>query len=140
MRANLSELQQIRLEKAQALRERGDEPYPTRADRTHTAQEAIERFERLESDAGEEFADDESITVAGRVVSYRNMGKTVFAHLRDGSGQIQLYVRRDVVGDDAFSDFLKLVDLGDILQASGSLFRTKTGEVSLRVSEFAILA
>ena len=78
--------------------------------------------------------------MAGRLVSRRHQGKTVFAHVRDGSGELQLYLRRDDVGQEAFEDFLKLYDLGDFLQATGRLFRTRAGEVSLRVSDFAILS
>jgi lysyl-tRNA synthetase, class II len=139
MQPQLSELQRIRLEKADHLRNDGQEPYPTRSERTHTSAEAIARFEELDS-ASVESAAEESVTVVGRVVSLRHMGKTVFAHVRDGHGQIQLYLRRDAVGDESFEEFLKLVDLGDFLQASGVLFRTKTGEVSTRVEHFVLLS
>jgi lysyl-tRNA synthetase class 2 len=68
------------------------------------------------------------------------MGKTVFAHVRDGYGQIQLYIRKDEIGESAFSDVLKLYDLGDFVQATGTLFRTKTGEVSLRTTGLVMLS
>lgn len=134
----LSELQEIRRQKAEQLREQGIDPYPPRAQRTHTTFEAIARFEEIEPSLdGEE--DREPITVVGRIVSRRHQGKTIFAHIRDGHGELQLYLRRDEIGDDLFAAFLKLYDLGDFVQANGTLFRTRMGEVSLRVSGFAIL-
>jgi lysyl-tRNA synthetase class 2 len=137
----LSELQQIRQDKAQALCERGIEPYPGRAHRTASTEDAIARFEDQEhAQALVDGHDTEPITVAGRIVSFRHMGKTVFAHIRDGHGQIQLYLRKDVLGADAYDDLLKLFDLGDFVEATGELFRTKTGEVSLRTSEIRMLA
>jgi lysyl-tRNA synthetase class 2 len=68
------------------------------------------------------------------------MGKTVFAHIEDGSARLQLYIRKDAIGDDAYADVLKLFDLGDFVQADGQLFRTRTGEVSLRVSAITMLS
>ncbi len=134
----LSELQEIRRQKVDQLREQGADPYPPRAHRTHTTVEALTRFEGIEAslDGGE---DPEQITVAGRIVSRRHQGKTIFAHIRDGHGELQLYLRRDEVGDEPFAAFLKLYDLGDFVQATGCLFRTRMGEISLRVSAFAIL-
>jgi lysyl-tRNA synthetase class 2 len=136
----LSELQELRRQKAAALREAGIDPYPTRAHRTHATDAARDRFAQIEPGLEPEGHDPEPITVAGRIVSRRHQGKTIFAHLRDGAGELQLYVRRDVVGDEAFERFLKLFDLGDFIQATGHLFRTRMGEVSLRVSETAMLA
>ena len=133
----LSELQEIRRQKADALRERGLNPYSPRAGRTHTTTEAIGRYERLEAGSSGPVEDHEPITLAGRVVSFRDMGKTLFAHIRDGHGEIQLYVRLNDVGEQAHSDFSTLVDLGDFVQATGTLFRTRTGEISLRVTRFA---
>lgn len=138
---DLSDLQQIRLEKANALRERGTSPYPTRAHRTHTSAEATALFERAEHDGSlQDGHTPERVTLAGRIISFRHMGKTVFAHIRDGVGEIQLYLRKDVVGEQAYDDVLKLLDVGDFVEASGELFRTRMGEISLRVSSFALLA
>lgn len=136
----LSELQEIRLAKTVELRDRGDDPYPARTSRTTSVAGAKTDFEATEQtrDSG---ADDPSvITLAGRIISRRHQGKTVFAHIRDGSGEIQLYVRRDDIGDDAFSNFLRLLDLGDFIEAEGTVFRTRTGEVSLRVKRYDILS
>jgi lysyl-tRNA synthetase class 2 len=136
----LSELQEVRQAKVEAFRDRGIDPYPPRSHRGSTVRQAKERFIGIEPSLPESGEDEDDTTVAGRLVSRRHQGKTVFAHVRDGSGELQLYLRRDDVGQDAFEDFLKLYDLGDFLQATGRLFRTRAGEVSLRVSDFAILS
>src|SRR5690606_26997626 len=138
----LSDLQQVRLDKVKQLRARGTEPYPTRAKRSHTNGDALARYEAAES-AGE-LQDDgtlaEPMTLVGRIVSFRHMGKTVFAHIEDGAARLQLYIRKDVVGEDVYADVLKLFDLGDFVQADGEFFRTRTGEVALRVSGIVMLA
>ena len=136
----LSELQEIRQAKVEAFRDRGVDPYPPRAYRGSTVRDAKERFTVIEPSLEESGEDALETTVVGRLVSRRHQGKTVFAHVRDGSDEIQLYLRRDDVGLEAFEDFLKLYDLGDFLQATGRLFRTRAGEISLRVSDFAILS
>jgi lysyl-tRNA synthetase class 2 len=136
----LSSLQEQRRQKAQEFRSLGIDPYPTRAHRTHTTAEAISRFELIEAETEAEAVDEELITVAGRVASFRHMGKSVFSHVRDGHGELQLYVRKDELGEETFEHFLRLVDLGDWIEATGRLFRTKTGEVSLRVTEYRMLS
>ena len=136
----LSELQEIRRQKADELRARDIDPYPNRAARTHTSAQAIALFES-EAAANRlvNGATSQTQTLTGRIVGFRHMGKTVFAHIRDGYGQIQLYIRKDELGDDAFADILKLYDLGDFVQASGALFKTKTGEISLRTNSLTML-
>jgi lysyl-tRNA synthetase class 2 len=136
----LSELQEVRQAKVEAFRERGVDPYPPRSRRGSTVREAKERFSAIEASLPASGEDEAETTVTGRLISRRHQGKTVFAHVRDASGELQLYLRRDDVGPDTFEDFLKLYDLGDFLQATGRLFRTRAGEVSLRVSDFAILS
>lgn len=140
----LSELQQIRLDKALRLREEGIDPYPPRSERTHTSAEAIQLFEAAESGtSGTLTADGHTpgtVTVAGRIVAIRDMGKSIFAPIRDGHGQIQLYLRKNVLGEEAFERFSKDFDLGDFVEATGELFRTRTGEVSVNVKTFTMLA
>ncbi len=137
----LSELQEIRQKKVDELREHGVDPYPTRAKRTHTSAAAIAMFEQIESTrTAEESATSDPVTLTGRIVSFRHMGKTLFAHILDGYGQIQLYIRKDEVGDEEFAQILRLFDLGDFVQATGTLFRTRTGEVSLRTTDLVMLA
>ena len=137
----LSELQEIRRQKVEELRDRGVEPYPTRAQRTHTSAAAIAYYVEQEAAGGlVDGAATETMILTGRIVGFRHMGKTVFAHIQDGYGQIQLYIRKDEVGEDAYADILKYFDLGDFVQASGVLFRTRTGEISLRTTELTMLS
>src|SRR5690606_13284661 len=114
-----SELQAVRQAKAGLLRERGIDPYPARTSRSTDVAGALERFSAVEPTLESGAEDDEVLTVAGRLVSRRHQGKTVFAHVQDGTGQIQLYIRRDDVGEECFDDFLKVLDLGDFLEARG---------------------
>ncbi len=127
-------LEEKRLEKIEQLRQAGIEPYPLRVERSHTSAEAIAAF------GAQEAASEIEATLCGRIVSERDMGKTVFTHIEDGYGRIQLFVRRDAIGEESHQIFRKLLDLGDFVQATGVLFRTRTGEVSLRVSEWKLLA
>jgi lysyl-tRNA synthetase class 2 len=137
--AELSSLEKNRLEKSQELRAQGTDPYPARVARTHTSQEAIQAFESTEgqSEAG---AQPISATLVGRIRSMRPMGKISFTHIEDGYGQIQLFFRANDVGEEQLTAFKKYYDLGDFIEASGEMFRTRTGEVSLRVSAFRMLA
>ncbi len=137
----LSELQEIRRRKAEELRSRGADPYPTRSRRTHTSAAALQHFDaELAADRLVDAHTAQSMTVAGRIVGFRHMGKTVFAHVRDGHGQLQLYIRQDEIGEESFADLLHLFDLGDFVEASGTLFKTKTGETSLRAANLTMLA
>ena len=136
----LSELQAVRRYKAEQIRANGFDPYPARTERTHTVEEALQLFAADEPDleAGAELADD--VIVVGRIVALRHMGKATFVRVRDGSGEVQLYVRRDVLGDEPYEAFLKLFDLGDLVQASGHLFRTRAGEVTVRADAILMLS
>ena len=136
MEPELSDLQTVRLEKVREFREIGLEPYPTRSQRTHTTAEAIDLFE---SDEGED-ATSHTVTVGGRIAAIRHMGKTIFVQVRDGYGTVQLYLRKDEMGEEPFAEFLHRFDLGDWVQASGSLFRTKTGEISVRSNQVIMLS
>ncbi len=130
----------VRLAKLDELRSGGIEPYPPRLDRprSHTAAEAIAAFEQAEADTD---AQPVLVDVAGRMVSRRIMGKVGFAHIEDGSGRIQVFVRKDVLGDDAYDLlFKKLLDLGDFIAVSGRMLRTKTGEVSCEAGTIQLLA
>jgi len=130
---DLNFVQRARREKLKTLAERGVAPYAYSYHRTHFAADAVRHHP-----AGEE-ADGEVVRVAGRLTSWRSAGKTAFAHLADASGRIQLYFRRDVLGDDAF-EVAKLFDLGDVIGVEGPLFRTRTGEVTVRVGRAELLA
>ena len=128
-------LEKIRLQKLEELRAEGVEPYPTRAQRTHTSVEAIAEFESAEKESREVKA-----TLAGRIRATRAMGKISFAHIEDGAGKIQLFFRLNEVGKEGLDFFNKMFDIGDFIQASGTIFRTKTGEITLHVHEFKLLA
>ena len=126
-----SEQELIRREKLAHYKEEGRDPYTiTRFDRTHTSQEVLSGFEGLEG---------QRIAVAGRMVARRIMGKASFLHLLDGEGRIQVYVRREDVGEDAYADF-KTMDIGDILGVDGYVFKTKTGEISVHAEKLTLLA
>ena len=138
MRGERSELLERRIDKLALLRERGIRAFAYRYDRTHRAREALECFEKAE-EAGtlSGDGDGDEVGIPGRLVSYRSHGRSAFAHIEDESGRIQLYFREDLLGD-AFGD-LGLLDLGDWVGARGALFRTRTGEVTVRVSEWELL-
>lgn len=134
---NLSDLEKPRFEKIQAMRSNGIEPYPTRTEVNSTVAEAIQAFETAEkSNSGEVV----SVILGGRLRAIRLMGKLAFAHIEDGSGRIQLFLRVNELGDEAMSHFKNEFDLGDYIQASGEVTRTRTGEISLIVHSFKMLA
>jgi len=89
--------------------------------------------------AKENYLEERAVSVAGRLVSQRVMGKTIFAHVKDSSGTIQLFVRKNDLGDEPFGVF-KSLDIADFVGANGTLFTTKTGEISVKVAEFTVLA
>jgi len=130
----LSELEQVRLEKMKTLREAGEEIFPARVGRTHTSKEAIAAFEA----AGD--AEGVEAVVAGRLRSIRSMGKVVFAHIEDGDGRLQLFFRLNDIGEERLTLFKETYDLGDFIQAEGEMFRTRTGEATLKVRAFHMLA
>jgi lysyl-tRNA synthetase class 2 len=129
---DLNDLERQRLEKLERLRERGWDPYPPRAERTHTAAQAIAAYE-----AGGE---GEEVVVAGRLRSVRVMGKASFAHIEDGSGRIQLFLRLNDLGEEVYTAFKQDLDLGDFVEARGTLMQTRTGEISVRASRLRWLA
>jgi len=131
---NLSEQERVRREKLARLREQGIEPYPARCRRSHTIAEARRLFE-----AGE-LAEDEELILVGRLRTVRIMGKASFAHIEDGSGRIQIYLRREEVGPQMYELFTKLLDIGDFVEVHGPLFRTRTGEITLRVRKLTVLS
>ena len=128
--AELSEQEQIRREKLQKLVEAGNDPYTiTRYDRTHTSQQIINNFAEL---------DGKEVCIAGRMLARRIMGKASFAHLQDNDGKIQIYVKRDDVGEEAYAAF-KQDDIGDIFGVKGLVFQTRTGETSVHATEIVLL-
>jgi len=133
-----NDLEKIRLEKILSLRRAGREPYPTRAHPTHTTQAALQAFSEAESNGTS--AIPLQVTLAGRLRSMRPMGKLIFAHIEDGSGRIQLFFRINDLGEENMRQLTEEYDLGDFIEADGALFRTRTGEITLRVTAFRMLA
>jgi lysyl-tRNA synthetase class 2 len=122
----------IRLQKLSALRAAGRDPFAAeRFDVTHHAAEIVADFDRL---------DTHTVLIAGRITAIRVQGKVAFLDLTDATGRIQLYVRRDEIGEDLFEDIKHQVDLGDIVGVSGFIFRTHKGEISVHIREWTLLA
>ncbi len=124
-----------RLAKIERLRAAGRDPYPVRFDRTHTAAEVHEHWDHLEAGA----ETDDEVRVAGRILLLRRQGKLTFATLRDGTGAVQLFVSRSELGDDAHTEFDDL-DLGDWIGVTGTVMKTRKGELSVKVRTFELLA
>lgn len=127
----LNEVLKVRREKLEALVEAGKDPFAiTKYDRTHHSSDIKENFEELEG---------KDVSVAGRLMSKRIMGKASFCNVQDLKGNIQSYVARDAVGEDEYSAFKKL-DIGDIVGIKGTVFKTKTGEISIHATDVILLA
>jgi lysyl-tRNA synthetase class 2 len=141
MMEELSSLEKKRLEKLERLRQKGIEPYPTRATRTHTSRSAKCAFEGIEAAIAQgEQVPPIKVSLAGRLRSMRSMGKITFAHIEDGEGRIQLFLRANDIGQEQLDLFNRELDLGDFVQASGEMFRTRAGEISLKVEAYKLLA
>jgi lysyl-tRNA synthetase class 2 len=133
------ELIEIRREKLARLRERGIDAYPARTARTHAAADAVAAFEAWEAADEAVRGDAPAVVVTGRITSLRDMGKKVrFVDVRDGSGRIQCYFKTDVIGEVAYAGMADL-DLGDFIEVSGPLFRTRTQEITVEAREYAVL-
>jgi len=138
-------LERERFEKLERLKARGIDPFPGDVQRTHTTAAAIAEFEKIESLIGDEGLGSDhleagNLSVCGRIRSVRITGKVSFAHIEDGAGRIQLFIRQDSIGEDTYDMFKKDLDLGDFVQANGTMMRTRAGEVSLQVSALKVLA
>ncbi len=134
---NLNEILQIRRDKLDNLIAEGKNPFEiTRFDKTHSSKEIVDSF--VDHAEGEEYT-PQIVTVAGRMTSRRIMGKASFCHIMDGDGTIQLYVKRDEVGEDVYKEF-KTWDIGDIIGGTGEVFRTHMGEISIRLTSITLLS
>ncbi|GBD95750.1 MAG TPA: lysine--tRNA ligase [Nitrospirae bacterium] len=130
-----NELVQERIKKLNRLRDAGVEPYGVPFAVKDRASDIIDRFGELSKEEIEERS--EKFTIAGRIISFRNFGKTAFAHIQDASGKIQVYFSKDIIA--ANKDIFKNLDIGDIIGVNGLLFRTKTGELTVKVNDFTVL-
>lgn len=131
--------EQDRFRKLNELREQNIPAYPNRVQRTHTSAQAIQAFEAVENDDHTTPAPI-PVIVCGRIVRQNLKGKVYFAHIEDGEGRVQLFVRIDAVGEDTYALIKRSIDLGDFVQASGTMMRTRAGEVSVMVDDFVLLA
>ncbi|MDC3426241.1 lysine--tRNA ligase [Aquibacillus sp. 3ASR75-11] len=127
----------VRREKLQSYQEQGVDPFGDKFERTHLSEQIKETYDHYTKEELEERAIQ--TTIAGRVMTKRGKGKAGFAHIQDLSGQIQLYVRKDLVGEETYNLF-NSVDIGDIVGVTGEVFKTKVGELSVKVSEFHLLS
>ena len=125
---------QQRLRKLETLRAQGADPFVVeRCDRSHTAAQVTDEAQFAAQE-------NQTVSIAGRLVARRNMGKAAFAHIADESGRVQLYVRLNDVGEATYEQFKDLVDLGDFLCVQGYIFRTKTGEISVHVQKLHVIS
>ena len=132
-----NELMSVRLAKLGRLRDRGIDPYPHRFKRTHTGAEATALFEAAETQSDDGDARSEPVSVAGRIVALRGMGRATFADLLDGTGRIQVMFRRNVLEEDY--GILQDLDLGDWVGVSGQVFRTRMGEITVEAGSLRVL-
>ena len=121
--------QTFRKEKLAKLRDGGVEPYPQKYEPTHFSADILGDFENLEK---------QDVNIAGRIMSMRKMGKASFFHIQDQQGRIQVFIRRDDVGEDNYANF-KLLDIGDFVGVKGYVFKTKMGEISIHAGELTVL-
>ncbi|MGM0214675.1 lysine--tRNA ligase [Enterococcus sp. AZ109] len=134
--AEMNDQMRVRREKMEAIREEGSDPFGKRFERTANSQELHEKYDSNTKEELHELALTASI--AGRMMTKRGKGKAGFAHLQDREGQIQIYVRKDEVGDENYEVF-KRADLGDFFGVTGEVMKTNTGEVSIKAKEITLL-
>jgi len=127
---SLKQIINFRLEKLEKLRESGVNPYPYSYSASHKSEDILKNEKQL---------DGETVTIVGRLMSMRKMGKASFCHVQDEDGRMQIYVRRDDIGVDAYQNF-KLLDIGDFIGVEGYVFKTKMGETSIHANEVTILS
>ncbi|WP_017470300.1 lysine--tRNA ligase [Amphibacillus jilinensis] len=136
MSEELNEHMRVRRDKLKMMQDNGIDPFGDKFERTHFANSLTEEYNSFSKEELEEKAIE--VTVAGRIMTKRGKGKAGFSHIQDLSGQIQLYVRKDAIGEEAYELF-KGADLGDIVGVTGTVFKTNVGELSIKAIEFTIL-
>jgi lysyl-tRNA synthetase class 2 len=133
-----NELIKRRLEELEEIKKMGINPYPYKFDVTESSIDIIKNFKDPETEVEKEKQKEKIVSIAGRIMSRRLMGKASFCHIKDEAGKIQVYLRKDDVGDKLYSVF-KLLDIGDIIGVKGFVFRTKMGEISVHAVSFEVL-
>ncbi len=124
---------QIRLEKVKNMQKEGQNPWPEFKPVSSTCQEVIASFQ-------EDSSDEKEYMLAGRLMTTRDHGKTMFANIQDRSGSLQLYIKKNDVGDQQFDFFKDNIDVGDIVWAKGTIFKTRMGEITLKIKEISLLS
>ncbi|PPA68563.1 lysine--tRNA ligase [Jeotgalibacillus proteolyticus] len=127
----------VRREKMESIREKGNDPFGKRFDRSHGSNDIKTQYDEFTKEQLDEMP--VTVSAAGRIMTKRGKGKAGFAHIQDLQGQIQLYVRKDAVGEEAYELFTT-ADLGDIVGVTGLVFKTKVGELSIKVTSFELLS
>ena len=138
MTEELNDQLAVRREKMQQLREQGLDPFGKRFDRLHYTNELVDEWDQFSKEELAEREDESVTAIAGRIMTKRGKGKAGFAHIQDINGQIQIYVRKDQIGDEAF-EVWNQADLGDFVGVKGPMFKTNTGELSIKPTEFTLL-
>ena len=126
---SLNQLIQVRKEKLEKIIAKGIDPYPSMFNPTHSSKEVLSKFNELEN---------KSVIIAGRILSIRKMGKASFFHIQDSFGKIQIFIKKDDIGEDGYENFM-LMDIGDFVGVEGPVFKTKVGEVSIKTASLTIL-
>ncbi|SEI12284.1 lysyl-tRNA synthetase, class II [Halobacillus karajensis] len=137
MTEELNEHMRVRRDKMSTHREQGIDPFGDKFERTDYARDLIEKYDHYTKEELEE--KQLPATIAGRIMTKRGKGKAGFAHIQDLTGQIQLYVRKDEIGEEAYDTLFKSADLGDIVGVSGVMFKTNVGELSVKAAEYQLL-
>jgi lysyl-tRNA synthetase, class II len=127
----LNEIKEIKLKKLENLRKAGMDPYPEKTGRTMANKEALNKFDDFQ---------EKELVLAGRVKSLRPMGGSAFAHIEDGSGKIQLFLSKKNIESEKYKLFIDTIELGDFIEVKGKLFKTKTEEITLEMSDWKILS
>ena len=139
MSEEMNDQMQVRRQKLQELIDLGIDPFGHRFDRSATSNELKEQWDQFSKEELHEKEDESHVAIAGRLMTKRGKGKAGFAHIQDLEGQIQIYVRKDQVGEEQF-DIWKIADLGDIVGIEGVMFKTNTGEISVKAKSFTLLS
>ena len=126
---SLNQIIQVRKEKLEKIIAKGIDPYPSMFNPTHSSKEVLSKFNELEN---------KSVIIAGRILSIRKMGKASFFHIQDSLGKIQIFIKKDDIGEDGYENFM-LMDIGDFVGVEGPVFKTKVGEVSIKTASLTIL-
>ena len=129
---SLEEIRETKINKIKELRKNGVDPYPAISSRTHSIAEALDNYE--------DWKEKKAIVLAGRVTARREHGGSIFFDLREENNKIQGFIKEDVVEKDKFNQFLEFIDIGDFIEISGTLFKTKKEEKTIEVKDFKLLS